>query len=250
MARSTSLSGFAEWLPAERLVELHVLDTLRETFERHGFSSLESRAVETLETLLQKGEVDKEIYAVSRLQDELSEAEAPKRDNRLALRFDNTVPFARYVVENAGHLSFPFRRYQIQKVWRGERPQEGRYREFTQADIDVIGDGELPFRSDTEIAVVIAQALDSLPIGEFRLRINNRKLAQASTPPWDSKTPWRCCAASTSWRRSARSRWPPSSRRLPAPHRSRRRGPGPGADPHRGHLLRCAGPRAGRGPPR
>lgn len=178
MARSTSLSGFAEWLPAERLVELHVLDTLRETFERHGFSSLESRAVETLETLLQKGEVDKEIYAVSRLQDELSEAEAPKRDNRLALRFDNTVPFARYVVENAGHLSFPFRRYQIQKVWRGERPQEGRYREFTQADIDVIGDGELPFRSDTEIAVVIAQALDSLPIGEFRLRINNRKLAQ------------------------------------------------------------------------
>ncbi len=182
MARSTSLSGFAEWLPAERLVELHVLDTLREVFERHGFSSLESRAVETLETLLQKGEVDKEIYAVSRLQDELSQDAAPKasskKDGRLALRFDNTVPFARYVVENAGHLSFPFRRYQIQKVWRGERPQEGRYREFTQADIDVIGEGELPFRSDVEIAVVIAQALDALPIGEFRLRINNRKLAQ------------------------------------------------------------------------
>lgn len=178
MARSTSLSGFAEWLPAERLVELHMLDTLREVFERHGFSSLESRAVETLETLLQKGEVDKEIYAVSRLQEELAEDTAPKKDGRLALRFDNTVPFARYVVENAGHLNFPFRRYQIQKVWRGERPQDGRYREFTQADIDVIGDGELPFRADVEIAVVIAQALESMPIGDFRLRINNRKLAQ------------------------------------------------------------------------
>lgn len=178
MARSTSLSGFTEWLPAERLVELHVLDTLCEVFERHGFSSLESRAVETLSTLLQKGEVDKEIYAVSRLQDELSDDAAPKKDGQLALRFDNTVPFARYVVENAGHLNFPFRRYQIQKVWRGERPQEGRYREFTQADIDVIGEGTLPFRSDVEIAVVIAQALDTLPIGEFRLRINNRKLAQ------------------------------------------------------------------------
>ncbi|GGE63072.1 histidine--tRNA ligase [Nesterenkonia cremea] len=178
MARSTSLSGFAEWLPAERLVELHMLDTLREVFERHGFSSLESRAVETLETLLQKGEVDKEIYAVSRLQEELAEDAAPKKDGRLALRFDNTVPFARYVVENAGHLNFPFRRHQIQKVWRGERPQDGRYREFTQADIDVVGDGELPFRADVEIAVVIAQALDSMPIGEFHLRINNRKLAQ------------------------------------------------------------------------
>jgi histidyl-tRNA synthetase len=81
-------------------------------------------------------------------------------------------------VENAGYLAFPFRRYQIQKVWRGERPQEGRAREFTQADIDVVGDGELPFRYDVEIALVIAEALSALPIPDFRLRINNRKLAE------------------------------------------------------------------------
>ncbi len=97
----------------------------------------------------------------------------------MALHFDLTVPFARYVVENAGYLAFPFRRYQIQKVWRGgERPQEGRAREFTQADIDVVGDGELPFRYDVEIALVIAEALSALPIPDFRLRINNRKLAE------------------------------------------------------------------------
>ncbi|MCH8559308.1 histidine--tRNA ligase [Nesterenkonia sp. DZ6] len=172
MARTTSLSGFIEWLPEERLVELHVLDTLREVFERHGFASIESRAVETIDTLLQKGEIDKEIYAVSRLQEEEG------REARLALHFDLTVPFARYVVENAGHLDFPFRRYQIQKVWRGERPQDGRYREFTQADIDLVGDGALPFRSDVEIGVVMAKALEALPIGDFMLRVNNRKLSE------------------------------------------------------------------------
>ena len=184
MARKSSLSGFHEWLPAERLVEQHVLDTLRRTFELHGFAGIETRAVETLGQLLRKGEVDKEVYAVSRLAEDQEVAEgvraakAPDDPKRLALHFDLTVPFARYVVENAGHLNFPFRRHQIQKVWRGERPQDGRYREFTQADIDVVGDGELPFRADVEIAVVIAQALDSMPIGEFHLRINNRKLAQ------------------------------------------------------------------------
>jgi len=172
MARSTSLSGFTEWLPEERLVELHVLDTLREVFERHGFASIESRAVETIDTLLQKGEIDKEIYAVSRVQEDQG------RDARLALHFDLTVPFARYVVENAGYLDFPFRRYQIQKVWRGERPQDGRFREFTQADIDLVGDGELPFRSDVEIGVVMAKALEALPIGDFMLRVNNRKLSE------------------------------------------------------------------------
>lgn len=82
------------------------------------------------------------------------------------------------MVENAGHLAFPFRRYQMQKVWRGERPQDGRFREFTQADIDVVGDGELPFRYDVELALVIAEALSALPIGDFRLRVNNRKLAE------------------------------------------------------------------------
>ena len=184
MSRKASLSGFHEWLPAERIVEQHVLDTLRRTFELHGFSSIETRAVETLGQLLRKGEIDKEVYAVSRLQEDQTAqagAEAAKDPNdpkRLALHFDLTVPFARYVVENAGHLAFPFRRYQIQKVWRGERPQEGRAREFTQADIDVVGDGSLPFRYDVDVALVIAEALGALPIGDFTLRINNRKLAE------------------------------------------------------------------------
>lgn len=180
MARKASLSGFPELLPEERLVEQHVLDTLRRTFELHGFGSIETRAVETVGHLLRKGEIDKEVYGLSRLQDDDGNtATAAKSDpNALALHFDLTVPFARYVVENAGHLSFPFRRYQIQKVWRGERPQDGRYREFTQADIDVVADGVLPFRYDVELALVIAEALSALPIPAFKLRINNRKLAE------------------------------------------------------------------------
>ena len=174
MARKASLSGFPEYLPAERLVENHVLDTLRKTFELHGFSSIETRSVETIEQLLRKGEIDKEVYAISRLQDD----NATKAKEKLALHFDLTVPFARYVVENAGYLNFPFSRYQIQKVWRGERPQEGRAREFTQADIDVVGDGELPFRYDVTLALVVVDALSKLPIPDFKLRVNNRKLAE------------------------------------------------------------------------
>lgn len=175
MARKASLSGFPEWLPQERAVEQHVLDTLRRIFELHGFGNIETRAVETVGQLLRKGEIDKEVYGLSRLAAEESAKHDP---NALALHFDLTVPFARYVVENAGHLAFPFRRYQMQKVWRGERPQDGRFREFTQADIDVVGDGELPFRYDVELALVIAEALSALPIGDFRLRVNNRKLAE------------------------------------------------------------------------
>ena len=174
MARTTSLSGFPEWLPEERIVEQHVLDSLRRTFELHGFSSIETRTVETVEQLLRKGEIDKEVYGVSRLQQD----EDSSREDALALHFDLTVPFARYVVENSGYLTFPFRRYQIQKVWRGERPQEGRAREFTQADIDVVGDGTLAFRYDVELALVMIEALSELPIPPFVLRVNNRKLAE------------------------------------------------------------------------
>jgi len=176
MSRKTSLSGFHEWLPQERLVELHVLNTLAEVFELHGFSSIETRAVESLGTLLRKGEIDKEVYTVSRIHE--TDAPDPTDTSRLALHFDLTVPFARYVTENAGHLTFPFRRYQIQKVWRGERPQEGRAREFTQADIDVVGDGALDFRHDIDVAMVMSEALSKLPIGQFLIRINNRKLAE------------------------------------------------------------------------
>ncbi|MDO4254571.1 MAG: histidine--tRNA ligase [Kocuria sp.] len=177
MASTPSLSGFPEWLPQHRLVELHVLDTLRETFELHGFSSIETRAVETVEHLLRKGEIDKEVYGISRLAED-EHATATASEGKLALHFDLTVPFARYVLENAGHLNFPFRRYQIQKVWRGERPQEGRAREFTQADIDVVAENTLPFRYDIELALVMIEALSALPVPEFVLRVNNRKLAE------------------------------------------------------------------------
>ena len=176
MARTASLSGFPEWLPEERIEEQHVLDELRRTFELHGFSAIETRAVETVDQLLRKGEIDKEVYGVSRLQQDDDE-KSPK-EGALALHFDLTVPFARYVVENNGYLTFPFRRYQIQKVWRGERPQEGRAREFTQADIDVVGDGTLAFRYDVELALVMIEALSRLPIPPFVLRVNNRKLAE------------------------------------------------------------------------
>src|SRR6476661_261229 len=107
MARTASLSGFPEWLPEERLVEQHVLDSLRRTFELHGFSSIETRAVETVGQLLRKGEIDKEVYGLSRLQDDEGEEGKGKHDpHALALHFDLTVPFARYVVENAGYLAF------------------------------------------------------------------------------------------------------------------------------------------------
>lgn len=175
MARKPSLTGFPELLPAERVVEQHVLDTLRRVFELHGFSNIETRAVEPVSQLLRKGEIDKEVYGISRLQDDKAAKDDP---NALALHFDLTVPFARYVVENAGWLHFPFRRYQIQKVWRGERPQDGRFREFTQADVDIVGDTTLPFRYDVELALVIAEALTSLQLGDFLLRVNNRKLSE------------------------------------------------------------------------
>ncbi len=177
MARPTPLSGFPEWLPAGRIVEQHVLDTLRRTFELNGFAGIETRAVEPLSELLRKGETSKEVYVLRRLQAEADEAAAVD-DSSLGLHFDLTVPFARYVLENAGQLSFPFRRYQIQKVWRGERPQEGRFREFYQADIDVVGAGELPFHVEVELPLVMAEALAALPIPPVRILVNNRKVAE------------------------------------------------------------------------
>src|SRR5687768_17100824 len=121
MAKPTPLSGFPEWLPDGRIVEQHVLDTLRHTFELHGFAGIETRAVEPLDQLLRKGETSKEVYVLSRLQDEdgPDKADQQNREKQLGLHFDLTVPFARYVLENAGKLAFPLRRYQIQKVWRG-----------------------------------------------------------------------------------------------------------------------------------
>ena len=169
---SKKLSGFPEFLPRERAVEQQVLDHLRRTFELHGFANIETRAVEPLDVLLRKGEIDKEVYAVKRL------AADPSEPAELALHYDLTVPFARYVLENAGKLEFPFRRWQVQKVWRGERPQQGRFREFTQADIDVVGRDVLPFHFDVEVARVMAEALAGLPIPTATLQISNRKVLE------------------------------------------------------------------------
>ncbi|MEE6281104.1 histidine--tRNA ligase [Georgenia sp. MJ170] len=175
MARPTPLSGFPEWLPADRAIEAHVIDVLRRTFELHGFAGIETRAVEPVEELLRKGETSKEVYLVSRLQDDDA---ADSSDRRLGLHFDLTVPLARYVLENQGKLVFPFKRYQIQKVWRGERPQDGRFREFYQADIDVIGRETLPFHYEVELPLVMAEALAALPIPPVRIAVNNRKIAE------------------------------------------------------------------------
>ena len=186
MARPSPLSGFPEWLPDGRVVEQHVLDTLRRTFELHGFAGIETRAVEPLDQLLRKGETSKEIYVLRRLQEETGTADpegpaAAAETSRLGLHFDLTVPFARYVLANAGRLQFPFRRYQIQKVWRGERPQDGRFREFLQADVDVVGAGELPYHYEVELPLVMADAFAALAqvgVPPVRILVNNRKVVE------------------------------------------------------------------------
>jgi histidyl-tRNA synthetase len=173
MSRPQPLSGFPELLPRQRIVEQQVVDHLRRAFELHGFANLQTRAVEPMDQLLRKGETSKEVYVLRRLQ-----ADAEGSDAGLGLHFDLTVPFARYVLENAGKLNFPFRRYQIQPCWRGERPQEGRYREFMQADIDIVDLGELPAHYEVEVALVIADALRDLPLPKMTMHVNNRKLSQ------------------------------------------------------------------------
>ena len=179
MTKVRPISGFPEWLPRERIVEQHFLDVIRRTFELHGFASIQTRAVEPVERLSSQGaDTDKEIYAVSRLAAGIEGKDEASPGSRLGLHFDLTVPFARYVLENAGQLTFPFRRYQIQPVWRGERPQEGRYREFTQCDIDIVDVGELAAHYEAELPLVIADAFSKLPIGPFRIQVNNRKIPE------------------------------------------------------------------------
>ncbi|RSX54716.1 histidine--tRNA ligase [Bifidobacterium dolichotidis] len=180
MAKGSSISGFPEWLPSERVVEQRVIDTLRRTFELNGFIGIETRAVEQGASLLKKGETSKEIYLLSRLQDVGNEADTPVAD-RLGLHFDLTVPLSRYVVEHSGQLAFPFKRWQIQKVWRGERPQEGRFREFVQADIDVVGNGDLPEHYEVDLPLVMVSALEQLRefgLPKATVHANNRKLSE------------------------------------------------------------------------
>ncbi len=174
MTTPTPLSGFPEWLPGQRIIEQQIVERIRRTFELHGFAPLETRAVEPLDQLLRQGETSKEVYVLRRLQ---ADAEDPS-DAGLGLHFDLTVPFARYVLEHAGKLQFPFRRYQIQPAWRGERPQEGRYREFTQADIDVVDRDDLPLHHDVEVVLAAADALAGLPVPPVRIRTNNRKVCE------------------------------------------------------------------------
>ena len=174
MSRPNPLSGFPEWLPGQRIIEQQIIERIRRTFELHGFAPLETRAVEPLEQLLRKGETSKEVYLLRRLQADADDAS----DSGLGLHFDLTVPFARYVVEHAGRLQFPFRRYQIQKAWRGERPQEGRYREFRQADIDVVDRDTLPLHHDVEVVLAAADALSGLPVPPVTIRTNNRKVCE------------------------------------------------------------------------
>lgn len=181
MPRPTPLSGFPEWLPAQRIIEQRAVEIITRTFELHGYASVNTRAVEPLRELLRKGETSKEVYVLQRLHAERG-ASAAASDDDLGLHFDLTVPFARYVLEHAGHLTFPFKRYQVQPVWRGERPQDGRFREFWQADIDVVGDGELADHFEVDVPLVAAEALTALQeigLPPVRVMVNNRRVADA-----------------------------------------------------------------------
>lgn len=171
----TSLSGFPEFTPEEKILEDELISRLTRVFELHGFSHLETRAIEPLSELERKGETSKEIYVLSRLQDKEG-----KEDRKNGLHFDLTVPLARYVLENSHLLRFPFKRYQIQKVWRGERPQEGRFREFVQADIDMVAAETLPPQFEIEAPLIMAQALESLPIPTPVVHVNSRKILQGA----------------------------------------------------------------------
>ena len=161
-----TLSGFMELLPDKQVQMNKMRAVLAETYACYGFTPLDTPAIEAAEVLLAKGggETEKQIYRFQ------------KGDSDLALRFDLTVPLAKYVAANYGQLTFPFRRYQIGKVWRGERAQRGRFREFYQADIDVIGDGALDILNEAEIPAIIYQTFTKLGLTRFRIRVNNRKV--------------------------------------------------------------------------
>lgn len=173
LVKPQPISGFPEWLPEVRLVELHWIDQIRTAFERYGFCNVETPSVEPLTVLTAKGETSQEVYTLRRLQ-----ADTDISDASLGLHFDLTVPFARYVAQHLNDLVFPFKRYQIQRVWRGERPQEGRYREFTQCDIDVINVNNVPLTFDAELPRIIHEILTSLSLPAWTLNINNRKVLQ------------------------------------------------------------------------
>ena len=161
-----TLPGFMELLPKEQILFNKMKEKIRKSYEKFGFLPIDTPIIEMSDVLLAKagGETEKQIYRFQ------------KGDNDLALRFDLTVPLAKYVTEYYNDLSFPFRRYQIGKVYRGERPQKGRFREFYQCDIDIIGDGELSIINDAEMPAVIYSTIKDLGVEDFTICINNRKL--------------------------------------------------------------------------
>ena len=161
-----TLSGFMELLPAEQMKMERMKDTLRRCYASYGFTPLDTPVIESAEVLLAKGggETEKQIYRFQ------------KGDSDLALRFDLTVPLAKYVAAHYSELSFPFRRCQIGKVYRGERAQRGRFREFYQADIDIIGDGKLDIINEAEIPAIIYDTFTALGLKRFKIRVNNRKI--------------------------------------------------------------------------
>lgn len=161
-----TLPGFAEYLPKEQIVFEKIKSQIANVFELFGFCPLDTPVIERSEVLFLKtgGETEKQIYRIE------------KGETELALRFDLTVPLARYVSENFRELAFPFKRYQIGKVYRGESPQKGRFREFYQCDIDVLGNGDLPLEYDAEMISVINKIFTELNFGKFNIKISNRKI--------------------------------------------------------------------------
>lgn len=161
-----TLAGFMELMPNEQIQFNQIKQTIEKTYQKFGFLPLDTPVLERADVLLAKagGETEKQIYRFE------------KGDTDIAMRFDLTVPLAKYVAKNYGNLSFPFRRYQIGKVYRGERAQKGRFREFYQCDIDIIGDGELSIKNDAELPSVIYNIFKELGFDNFTIKINNRKL--------------------------------------------------------------------------
>lgn len=161
-----TLPGFMELLPNDQILFEQMKQTIESTYQSFGFLPMDTPIIELSEVLLAKagGETEKQIYRFN------------KGDNDLSLRFDLTVPLAKYIAKNFGQLSFPFRRYQIGKVYRGEKAQKGRYREFYQCDVDIIGDGELDITNDAELPVVIYSTFKKLGFDNFTVKINNRKI--------------------------------------------------------------------------
>jgi histidyl-tRNA synthetase len=164
-------SGFPEYLPETQMAFEHLKHTISKGFNLYGFEYIETPAVEYLDTLSGEGDINKEVYAITRAKSESEDGGVSDR----GLRFDLTTPFARYVAQHQGQLTFPFKRYQVDRVWRGERPQKGRYRELYQADVDIVTKGELPLSCDGEILSMIATTLDSLDLVDFTIRVNNRE---------------------------------------------------------------------------